>query len=180
MSENLWPSRPPKESAAELLRACRWEVAGDAGEGGYKAAYYLFQELRSHLEIDQARRIFLHFGNPPSPRQIKQFKNGWLLDRLHSMKGGPKIQPFAQQIAAENVEFNKTVPREQWRPINPASIEKQIRRLNDQRNARRANAAARRLAAEGRSPQPLRKKKLARKAMPKPKHSTPKRKATRD
>jgi hypothetical protein len=181
MSENLFSRRYPGEIAAELFCSCLWEDIIPSG-AAHKAAYYLFQELVEQIGIRDAQRAFLHFGNGPSPRQLKQFKNKLLLDRLDMMKGGPNVQQLAEQIAQENAEFNKALPPErnsEAQPTNQMSIDKHIRRLVDQRKAHRARTAARRLVAQGQTTQPLRKKKTARKTRPASKQLRPKSKGMR-
>jgi hypothetical protein len=152
----------------------------------------LFSEICESIGFAKARRVFAQLGNPLTPKPRKQINDLGLLDRLDMMvktdKDGksirgsdgllvfePNVQRLAQQIAAENAELNKALPRERWQPTNQASIDKHIRRLVDRREARRA---ARKLAAEGQSTSPP-KEKTARKRTLAPKRRTPKRQETR-
>jgi len=178
MSENLWPSGNPKENAAQLYRSCAWEVAGDPGEGAYKAAYWLFSELIERIGVNDAQETFLHVIDELSDI-TKNHDKSMLLFRLNMMrdkktgKRKPNNQQLAREIAAENDAFNKSPKRNgaPERPTNQSSIEQQIKRLKKAKDVRR-------LATQGPSPQPRKKRKTARKIAYAGKPHQPKRKIT--
>lgn len=101
------------------------------------AAYLLFARIYRHHGIAEARRIFMKFGSAPTARKIAQIKNLGLLDRYDMMKPTPNVQRLARELAEEN----KTLPpRDRWGPrgtTNPATLDKHIRRLRDERDERR-------------------------------------------
>jgi hypothetical protein len=136
--DNLWPNKPPKESIAELLRACRWEVAGDQFEGGYKAADYLFEELIERLGVDLARSIFRRVADEmvdivDEQNSIALLTRYYLWRDKKTGKRKPNVQQLAQQIVAEHDAFNKSPERNgaPQRQTNQSTIEKQITRLRD-------------------------------------------------
>ena len=138
MSENLWPNKPPKESIAELLRACRWEVAGNQIEGGYKAADYLFEELIARVGVDLARSIFMRVADEmddivDEQNSVALLTRYYLWRDKKTGKRKPNVQQLAQQIAAEHAAFNKSPERNgaPQRQTNQSAIEKQITRLRD-------------------------------------------------
>ncbi|OAF11784.1 hypothetical protein AYJ54_07955 [Bradyrhizobium centrolobii] len=131
----------PKEIAEQLFRACLWEQKF-SGDAAYHAAYSVWSEILQHVSLSDARKIFLHFGKGPPKRYIKKHANAGILFRLSVMgrtSGGENIEKLARIIAAENEEFNRSLPderKEERRQTNVASIAKHIRRLRDARRER--------------------------------------------
>jgi hypothetical protein len=126
MSERLFPGANPKTLAAELLSACRLEMADDKGDSAHKAAYWLFQQVKAYAGLTAARAAFVHFGRPPTTRRRNEFKNYGLLDRLDMMKPKPVVLQLAKQLAKENA----LLPRSEQRGAGSTDVhalEKHIR-----------------------------------------------------
>jgi hypothetical protein len=123
----------PGEAAADLVASCLYEELFPTG-AAEKAAYYLFDNIREQLGVEEARRIFLKFGKDPSPTKLKKIKNAGVLDRYDMMKPRPNIAELARQMFAEN----QALPSGQRSTTTLTSIEKHITRLKDEREKRRS------------------------------------------
>jgi hypothetical protein len=96
----------------------------------------VFLEIRKRYGEREARRLFSFWGNPPTPARLRKIANLGLLDRYDMMR-----EPNVQQLARELAEQNKQLPRSEQRGAgtpNPIALEKQIRRLLDERKRRMA------------------------------------------
>ena len=96
-----------------------------------RALLTVFLEIRKRYGEREARRLFSLWGNPPTPARLRKIANLGLLDRYDMMR-----EPNVQLLARELAEQNKQLPRSKRHgagSTNATALEKQIRRLLDER-----------------------------------------------
>jgi hypothetical protein len=119
----------PKKAAEQLFRECLKEQI-TVDHAAYYAAYWVWSEILNHIPLEDARRIFLGFGNGPPKKWLKKEAGRDLLKMFDMMAAteGTNVQQFARMIATEQPQTTLM------------SHDKHIRRLLKKREVRRAKA----------------------------------------
>jgi hypothetical protein len=84
-----------------------------------------FRAIEERAGLKEARRIFGNLGSAPTPGRLREVENAALLDDYDLMEGEQSAKRLARQLAEEEVRDI----------VDPATHERQLRRLLQKRNA---------------------------------------------
>jgi hypothetical protein len=133
------PFAPPKPSL-------RIQRANRLLESRFAAAE-LFHELWTRHGEAEARRIFAEIGRPSTAKMLAEIKNFKLLAMYDSMvdddgKPAPNVQKLARALSKENENLPPEKRHGPRGTISQIALDKHIRRLLDEREARKVEYRA--------------------------------------
>lgn len=92
------------------------------------AAAKLFHEMQTEIGLEDARRIFIEIAGPPTAKQRAGWKNMELV-MLYDCMERPNVQRLSRELAEKNRKLLRELRHGPTGSTNPATLDKQIRRL---------------------------------------------------